>query len=1187
MKGKLKITGFALFICFMVFLVMQAKALPSLASDSKNGIDVEVIENTDFCNNETCHTKYEVCFGLTPLNIGDLSVKFRNDNNVKSLTTDYKTVLKANPTIDVVGTKPSCYEIDVYGTKGMFENVDNVLCFNDVCFDKFVWWNRSFPFRTPINFTNPVAIGSAFAVNDTFGLCGDVVWTAKVSETMYWYMTNQTCPSDIAIGNETDQLFWENDSSAFNGNYDPSIYTAEWCSHINEINASDSCGSANGTGFGDPSVIAGQYGNATEFDGNDFITTPFGSGEEVVTNRTIALYFKNTSAMDSFGIFFGSEEGGQNGQWASITPDDIRFKALANTKRQFNRVLKANWTSDLFDGNWHHLAFKRNGTTINDQFIYIDGVMLTAYVTINNDITNLLSDTFTFDWFLASANTDGSPGEPLVNGAIDEFKVWERDLTDAEIQVIYWNGVNNLTSEGTQEELQLNTSLLHADFDIEDVVFDSSSYISIGDFVFNLSVMNNLTFKGSGNAKKQTIPSPSEISIRITVNDVVRFDQPIRTVSVLADIGVFTLPFFEVEGNIGNNTVLVEAKETGSGFVNISNFVIHSDFALTNSGNPVDHSISNATFDFTGSQQVVYNFSVNNSLSSKTVLDTHHTVTATGSTVVSCYLNDSTRTPTYRRFLSGIADVGSTGINFIDETQTVNTLWTLVCSEDNSKTVSSDFTEYHFSLTDSGNRTISSFQLTNETSFILGSGTHKIMSRENYIVREGNQLEIAVTVIINSTSGTQTPIIKLNSTDLPAENCSAVFPRYIESNDDFGTVKFYVNCNNITVDQNYTFNLYAIVEAGETLGINNISMSGYEATQLDIVTGNLPPIPNSIINPENNSIVFGETENITWLAFSEPNGQAVTYNISLFNKTGDFNLTIQDGVSALTISVNYTQINNSNYDLVVEGCDTSDLCANTTHNITVIATPTCNVTFNVSDSEDSTDLTRVNISCSDSFIAVNQNSPFVNLFEFGFISCDLNRTGYEDASTNLSCTGTDFNVTISMVRIIPEVDLNLSLTFELSDLPLVSVECVDNVTLRKEYLTTVTTLDGSQNLSKFDLELCGFGCDKINRRCMDSPITTIIIFIVFLVLMALALLIPLFLITRRSRKKKLMLIIHITVLFITFLAYISILVLLSGVVTFFSIDLSTMIIVFYALFMVYYLLVIMLFVNNIVKRRYS
>jgi hypothetical protein len=84
-------------------------------------------------------------------------------------------------------------------------------------------------------------------------------------------------------------------------------------------------------------------------------------------------------------------------------------------------------TGDYTDGLWHHFALTRNGTTFT---LYIDGSVAgsTSYSGVV-DLSNTTHNT------IGARTTSGTP-DLFWNGMIDEVEVFNRALSQADIQAI-------------------------------------------------------------------------------------------------------------------------------------------------------------------------------------------------------------------------------------------------------------------------------------------------------------------------------------------------------------------------------------------------------------------------------------------------------------------------------------------------------------------------------------------------------------------------------------------------------------------------------------------------------------------------------------------------------------------------------------------------------------------------------
>lgn len=124
----------------------------------------------------------------------------------------------------------------------------------------------------------------------------------------------------------------------------------------------------------------------------------------------------------------------------------------------------------------------------------------------------------------------------------------------------------------------------------------------------------------------------------------------------------------------------------------------------------------------------------------------------------------------------------------------------------------------------------------------------------------------------------------------------------------------------------------------------------------------------SAISPVQNNITFplnGTTHNgnmsVTWLNFTDPNNLRVGYNITLYDTVFAYVRTATVNTTDLNGSVDTTLVPDGLYNLVVYGCDVTDLCVNATIQFIIDNTPPLyNWTLPVNDTVVSTSNVSIN-----------------------------------------------------------------------------------------------------------------------------------------------------------------------------------------------------------------------------------
>jgi len=211
----------------------------------------------------------------------------------------------------------------------------------------------------------------------------------------------------------------------------------------------DSAGSNDGTNNGGTSFDIGYWNQSGSFDGvNDYVyldTTSY------TDNFTVSLwiYPRDTSKLQTLWAQdfnqLGIDVGGnvlfqKGGTWESI---------------------KTRGNSINID-KWHHITFVKNGNNIGDTQIYING--------------NLAADDAAIPELNSGSGHIGgnTPWNPFF-GNIDDFKIYDRALTESEISELYQNSPRNAVVISAYNEIN-ETQLNISDF----IIYNENQSISSG-----------------------------------------------------------------------------------------------------------------------------------------------------------------------------------------------------------------------------------------------------------------------------------------------------------------------------------------------------------------------------------------------------------------------------------------------------------------------------------------------------------------------------------------------------------------------------------------------------------------------------------------------------------------------------------------------------------------------------------
>ena len=181
-------------------------------------------------------------------------------------------------------------------------------------------------------------------------------------------------------------------------------------------NATDSVGSFPGTIAGTPTYSSGRTGQAISLDGaNDYVTLPNGAASYHEISISTWVYWNGGGNFQHIFDF-----GNSTSQYLYLTPNTgsgMRFKITNGASSQ-----QVDYATALPIGRWVHVAVTLSGSTGT---LYING---TAVATNN-------AFTLAPDAFNPSHNYIGNSqfSDPLFNGQIDDFRIYNYALSAAEV----------------------------------------------------------------------------------------------------------------------------------------------------------------------------------------------------------------------------------------------------------------------------------------------------------------------------------------------------------------------------------------------------------------------------------------------------------------------------------------------------------------------------------------------------------------------------------------------------------------------------------------------------------------------------------------------------------------------------------------------------------------------------------
>lgn len=185
--------------------------------------------------------------------------------------------------------------------------------------------------------------------------------------------------------------------------------------------------------------LSGGRGQVLSFDGNDDVALPANVKPFESTNsQTLSFWIRYTTTSRGCVYCQGSTASNQPFLIFDINGTGQLAGSISVRSRDNAGNLSAYLVSTVAinDGKWHHVAFTQTGTspTITRE-IYVDGKFngSLASITYGANTTN--------NYFFGTIQTGNSTKILYLNGELDDFRLYTRVFTAAEIAQLYINGL--------------------------------------------------------------------------------------------------------------------------------------------------------------------------------------------------------------------------------------------------------------------------------------------------------------------------------------------------------------------------------------------------------------------------------------------------------------------------------------------------------------------------------------------------------------------------------------------------------------------------------------------------------------------------------------------------------------------------------------------------------------------------
>jgi hypothetical protein len=221
-------------------------------------------------------------------------------------------------------------------------------------------------------------------------------------------------------------------------------------------NSNDCVGSNNGTDTDISYATAGKIGNCATFNGTTSIVI---YSDKIIPSgaKSIAFWAKTSNDGSQYPVIIENGNRFADNNGTTIMMYNTGKLWFFVRKLGSNLIFQIASTIAINDGAWHHFVCVWDGTTsTNGAKLYVDG-------SLDKQATATSTDTTASNNLLMGRSTDGSG---FWDGSIDEFSIWSKVLTPAEITSLYNAGTGvtfammilKSTSSGTPWRLIKSTS---------------------------------------------------------------------------------------------------------------------------------------------------------------------------------------------------------------------------------------------------------------------------------------------------------------------------------------------------------------------------------------------------------------------------------------------------------------------------------------------------------------------------------------------------------------------------------------------------------------------------------------------------------------------------------------------------------------------------------------------------------
>ncbi len=187
---------------------------------------------------------------------------------------------------------------------------------------------------------------------------------------------------------------------------------------------------------------SGKFGTGLIFDGlGDYVTMNGVANDVTETSFTFSVWIKSgwTGAFDTV---LAINTAGLGNQTQIFIDNTLTVRVYDGTQD----ATELSSSGSVVDGKWHHVVYSRSGATGT---LYVDGV---------SQGTHNSSDTFTGTdlWSLGQEFDAGPTASDFFLGSMDEVRIYNRPLSQADVTVLYNTGLIQVNSSSAQRNIVTN-----------------------------------------------------------------------------------------------------------------------------------------------------------------------------------------------------------------------------------------------------------------------------------------------------------------------------------------------------------------------------------------------------------------------------------------------------------------------------------------------------------------------------------------------------------------------------------------------------------------------------------------------------------------------------------------------------------------------------------------------------------